>query len=39
MGCDLESLCLGRVYGAGFAARQHPDDGRVYPKHVELRIH
>ena len=67
----LESLCVGRVYGAD--GKQHhphrthdprsssqdhhpsknsvqkniscnsksnaPDDGRMYPKHVELRIH
>ena len=72
IGGGLESHCVGRVYGADFAARQHPhrkhklrsvsqdhhlsknsvkktircnstssapDDGRIYPKHVELRIH
>jgi len=71
MGGGLESHCVGRVYGADGAARQHPhrihdlrsesqdhhpsknsvqeticcnstcnppDDGRIYPKHVELRI-
>ena len=53
MGGGLESRCVGRVYGADGAVRQHhphhtircnstfnaPDDGRVYPKHVELRIY
>jgi len=70
MGGDLESRCVGRVYGAdGAVARRHPhrkhdlcsgchpsknsvqkticcnstsnapDDGPMYPKHVELRIH
>jgi hypothetical protein len=72
MGGGLESRCVGRVYGAGGAARHHPhhkhnlrrgsqddhpsknlvqktihcnstsnapDDGRMYSKHVELRIH
>jgi len=72
MGGGLESRCVGRVYGADGAARQHPhrkhelrsvsqdhhssktsvqkticcnstsnapDDGHMYPKHVELRIH
>jgi len=72
MGICLESLYVGRVYGAYGAVRvaQHhthrthdlrsgahpsrksvqkticrnstsnsPDDGRMYPKHVELRIH
>ena len=52
IGGGLESRCVGRVYGADGAARQHPqkticcnstsdapDDGRIYPKHVELRIH
>jgi len=71
MGGGLESRCVGRVYGADGAARQHPhrthdlrsgsqehhpsknslqkticfnstsntpDDGRMRPKHVELRI-
>jgi len=32
----LESRCVGRVYGADVAM---PDDGRMGPKHVELRIH
>jgi len=32
MGDGLESRCVGRVYGAGV-------DGRMYPKHVQLRIH
>ena len=60
MGGGLESSCVGRVCGAGVAARLSrpppiqnsvqkticcnstssvPDDGRMYPKHVELRIH
>ena len=72
IGGGLESLCVGRVYGAEGVARHHPhrthdlrsgsqdyhpsknssqkticcnstskapDDGRMYPKHVELRIH
>ena len=48
MGGGLESRCVGRVYGADgavrkpYAATQHLmllDDGRMYPKHVELRIH
>jgi hypothetical protein len=68
MGGGLESLCVGRVYGADGAVQHHPhrirgsqdhhpsknsvqkticcnstsnapDDGRMYPKHVELRIH
>ena len=50
MGDGLESRCVGRVCGADGAARHHPhrthnstsdapDDGRMYPKHVELRIH
>ena len=30
MGGGLESYCVGRVCGA---------DGRMCPKHVELRIH
>ena len=33
MGGGLESYCVGRVCGVGGAAR------RMYPKHVELRIH
>jgi len=49
MGGGLESRCVGRVCGAdGAVARHHPhrnstadapDDGCMYPKHVELRIH
>jgi len=49
MGGGLESRCVGRVYGADGAVRQKticcnstsniPDDGRMCPKHVELRIH
>jgi len=72
MGGGLESCCVGRVYGADGAMRNHlhrthdlrsssqdhhpsknlvqktvccnstssaPDDGRMYLKHVELRIH
>ena len=49
MGGGLESRCVGRVYGADGAVRRTapsgnstsnvPDDGRMYPKHVELRIH
>ena len=73
MSGDLESRCVGRVYGVDGAVRRHhphrthdlrsgsqdhhpsknsvqnsiccnstsdvPDDGRLYPKHVELRIH
>ena len=50
MGGGLESRCVGRVYGADCAVRlsrciccnlasSAPDDGRMYPKHVELRIH
>jgi len=39
MGGGLESRCVGRVYGADGAVRVAPDDGRMYPKHVELRIH
>jgi len=48
MGGDLESRCVGRVYGADGAVRHKtiycnstsnaPDDGCMYPKHVELRI-
>jgi len=37
MGGGLESRCVGRVYGADGA--RHHDVGRVYPKHVKLRIH
>jgi len=45
MGGGLESHCVGCLCGADGAARQcnstsnAPDDGRMYPKHVELRIH
>ena len=39
MGGGLESRCVGRVYGADVAVRQSPDYGRMYPKHVEPRIH
>ena len=40
----LESRCVGRVCGADVAVHGNPtsnapDDGRMYPKHVELRIH
>jgi len=38
MGGGLESRCVGRVYGANGAVRPH-DDGPMYPKRVELRIH
>jgi len=39
MGGGLESRCVGRVCGADGAVRLAPDDGRLYPKHVELRRH
>jgi len=49
MSGGLESRCVGRVYGAEGAVHgtfrtvhttsNAPDDGRMYPKHVELRIH
>jgi len=43
MGGGLESRCVGRVYGADGAVcnlrSNAPDDGRMSPKHVELRIH
>ena len=48
MGGGLESRCVGRVCGADGAVRcticcnstsNVPDDGRMYSKHVELRIH
>jgi hypothetical protein len=48
MGGGLDSRCVGRVYGADGAVQKTiccnstsnaPDDGRMYPKHVELRIH
>ena len=47
IGGGLESPCVGRVYGADGAVHKTiccnststvPDDGRMYPKHVELRI-
>jgi len=48
MGDGLEIRCVGRVCGADGAVQKTiccnstsnaPDDGRMYPKHVELRIH
>ena len=42
MGGGLESRCIGRVCGADGAVNSTSnarDDGRMYPKHVELRIH
>ena len=48
IGGGLESLCVGRVCGADGARQKTiccistsnvPDDGRMYPKHVGLRIH
>jgi len=50
MGGGLESRCVGCVYGADGAVQSQkticcnttsnaPDNGRMYPKHVELRIH
>ena len=51
MGGGLESCCVGRVYGADGARHHPqktvccnsisnaPGDGRMYPKHVDLRIH
>jgi len=47
IGGGLESRCVGSVYGADGAVHgtiycnatsNAPDDGRVYPKYVELRI-
>jgi len=46
MGGGLKSRCVDRVYGADGAVRiarwnstpNAPDDGRMYPKHVDLRI-
>ena len=44
----LESRFVGRVYVADVAVKETiccnstsnaPDDGRMYPKYVELRIH
>jgi len=50
MGGGSESRCVGRVYGADGAVRHQktircsstsnaPEDGRMFPKHVVLRIH
>jgi hypothetical protein len=44
IGGGLESRCVGRVYGADGAVRCNstsnaPNDRRMRPKHVELRIH
>ena len=51
MGGGLESRCVGSVYGADGSKNSvpkticcnstynAPDDRRMYPKHVELRIH
>ena len=45
MGGGLEDRCVGRVYGANGAVHDcnstsnASDDGRMYLKHVELRIH
>ena len=39
MGGVLESRCVGRVYGADGAVRLASDDGLMYPKNAELRIH
>ena len=42
LGGGLESRCVGIVYGADGARHgtsNAPDDGRMYPKHVELRIY
>ena len=40
IGGGLESRCVGRVYGAvGAVASNAHVDGRMYPKHVELRIY
>ena len=40
MGGGLESCCVGRVCGADGAVHGcAPDDGRMYPKRVDLRIH
>ena len=41
IGGDLESRCIGRLYGADSAVRvasNASDDGRMRPKHTELRI-
>ena len=45
MGGGLESRCVGRVCGADGAVHSNirksasnaPDDGRMYPKHVEIQ--
>jgi hypothetical protein len=44
MGGGLESRCVGRVYGAdgtmaicSNSTSNAPDDGRMYPKHVEAK--
>jgi len=51
MGGGLESRSVGGVCGAALKTTTHPktrrrkpyaataDDGRMHPKHVELRIH
>ena len=45
MGGGLESSCVGRVYGAVQktircnTTSNAPDDGRMYSKHVDLRIY
>jgi len=51
MGGGPESRCVGRVYGLNGAVHgtfqticcnltsSAPDDGRMRPKHVELKIH
>ena len=42
MGGGLEIRCVGRVYGADGTVRlawHRPHDGRMRPKHVELRLH
>jgi len=40
MGGGLDSRCVGRVCGAWNTrpTSNAPDDGCMYPKHVELRI-
>ena len=42
MGGGLDSRCVDHVYGADCAMHstsKASDDVRMYPKHVELRIH
>ena len=48
MGGGLKSRCVGRVCGADGVVQKTiccnstsnaPDDGRMHPKHVEVRIH